>query len=110
MKSGAERSIFTCPEPPSQIESWSECEALGTSCTNHIVLDDTCNLEYDNGHGGFANHMNRRDMLLSWDVLNKISSSSSNQNDKNFEAKRLLCVIYTYHKNIEKARAIDATW
>jgi len=54
--------------------------------------------------------LTRDDMQLSWDVLNKISSSLSNQNDKNFEAKRLLCVIYTYHKNIEKARAIDATW
>jgi hypothetical protein len=50
VKSGAKRSwsIFTCPEPLSRIESWSECLAIGTSCTNAIVLDDNCNLEYFN--------------------------------------------------------------
>ena len=58
----------------------------------------------------YITSLSHADVLLTWDVLSKISSSSLYQNDQNFEAKRLLCVIYTYRKNIENARAIDATW
>ena len=47
IKSRTGRSIFPCPEPPSRVENWTECESLGTSCTNPLVLDDTCNLEYN---------------------------------------------------------------
>ena len=55
--------------------------------------------------------LSQRDQLLTQKVFQKLSSSSSSSSpSSNHEESRILCVVHTYHANIERARAIDTTW